>query len=224
MSKKRPPDFSQLIIIVAAIILVACGDEGTNENQQEATRTSTEVIELDLSPTIVEIAPTEEPKEENEQKVEQEEKIETSVDEVSNPNIIDGIDFTSFNLGSELIFEPMGKIEYDSLRWIVIANHKVETILSDGNLFKQHEELGRYTFYLYSPKKVVSVTPGNDITIVNKLDGGTFGNVHYDGLFMAEVEPNLVGKNLEIGVIVTYEDGMEDTLTIYVTKEYKVTE
>ena len=125
----------------------------------------------------------------------------------------DGIDFTSFDNGGDIFSLVDSQMKYDTLKVIVMnSDCKDKAVLSDGGFYKLRGEDGQYCmYYFYSPKEVSSVE-----------EIGEFNTFHD----MREQNPKLVaigtsmksGEKLPIGIKVTYSDGTEDSITIYVTQ------
>ncbi len=105
--------------------------------------------------------------------------------------------------------------KYDHLRIVVISDSKAEAILADGDSIVQEEENGNYNMFIYVPKKIVSMEKigGDEVYLVDS----SYPSIA--GLFFIEYE--VTGTDIEAGVNVTYEDGTQESITIYVTKDYE---
>ena len=125
----------------------------------------------------------------------------------------DGIDFTEFDNGGDIFSVIDNQMKYDTLKVIAMnSDCKAKAVLSDGGSYKLKGEDGQYCLlYFYTPKEVSSV---EKIGEFNTFDD------------MRSVDPKLVGiatymksgEKLPVGIKVTYSDGTEDSITIYVTQ------
>ncbi len=209
-------------LMLAAIMvmpLVAC--EG-NVEPATPVATTAEVTEApEPTEEVVEPEVTEAP-EPTEEPVVEPEPTEEPISE--DPNIIDGIDFTEFN--NQYHEEPDGdfiyvwdvmhqQAKYDNLRIVVISDAKAEAILADGDSIVQEEENGSYNLFIYRPKKIVSMEKigGDEVELIETTYPSIAG--------MLEIGYEVTGTDIEAGVKVTYEDGTQESITIYVTKDYE---
>ena len=211
-----------ILATVMVLLMVAC--EGSAD-----TAGTTDPVEAIAEPTeeVVEATEVAEPTEE----VEVTEVTEEPTPEVveNNPDVIDGIDFTDYHNYENKLDETIdSQADYDSMRAIAITSHRVYAILKDGDSFKEDEETrqfedgGSYGFFVYAPKEIVDITfiGGENIHFISQSDLGCEKSSKIKGAF--GIPDEITGTDIECGAKVVYEDGSEETLTIYVTKEYVV--
>ena len=213
--KKTNKLFAIMMAAVMAIPMVACESNvepatpvATTAEVTEAPEPTEEVVEPEVTeapePTeeVVEPEPTEEPVSDN-------------------PNIIDGIDFSAWYDGEvETSFDIIDEqADYDSLRIFITAKGKAYAILADGESFTQEEEVGHYTLLIYAPKPVTKVEAiGEHYMIFGKKGiGAPDDSKIVDG---GDIDPDFTATDYECGAKVTYEDGTEETIKVYITKEY----
>lgn len=136
-----------------------------------------------------------------------------------NSNVVDGIDYREFYNGVPITRVITEQATYNTLKVIVTSgyggkNETVEMTLSDGDSLLMESEKGDYAMYYYSPKKVTHVEKleRNDEYLIDMSEDG--------GAVVAAGTITKKGENVPTGIKVTYEDGTEDSITIYVTKNY----
>lgn len=162
----------------------------------------------------------------------EETKVETPAEEHTHPSahelyeaamadteessvVIDGIDFSSAKLHSyEQIISEQAK--YDTLKVFVVRDvygeYEIETVLSDGDSLIC-DDAGTYEFIFYTPRtinKAVQESERNMEGFVSEFT--TYENVAASGCLTKQCD------NIPIGITVRYEDGTEESITIYVTK------
>ena len=212
-----------LLLTVMAMSMVGC--EGQTKPEVQNAPTEETVVETEVTEeTVVEepggaeetVVETEAPEEPTEM------PTEDGVED--NPNVIDGIDFTEFNKqyheekeGDYIyVWDVMHQqAKYDNLRIVVISDAKAEAILADGDSIVQEEENGSYNLFIYRPKKIVSMEKigGDEVELIETTYPSIAG--------MLEIGYEVTGTDIEAGVKVTYEDGTQESITIYVTKDYE---
>lgn len=212
-------------IMLAAIMvmpLVAC--EG---NVEPATPVATAEVTEAPEPTEEVVEP-----EVTEETAPTEEVVEPEVTEEvveDNPNVIDGIDFTDmYNKQAPLEDVIDKQAKYDTMRIFAVSGGHVYAILQDGDYFTQDEEninnstFGYYSYFIYAPKKIVNIEKigGNDISFYTQSDLEIDSSSKVVGSCGVRYEST--GTDLECGAKVTYEDGTEETITIFVTKDYVI--
>ena len=148
----------------------------------------------------------------------EDETDEPSIEDV--PYIIDGINFGGFynHTTAESIYDIIEeKADYDSLKVFAFTKDGPLTILSDGDSLIQDEQNEDYIYTYYSPKPISDVKRIREGAYVE-----TFDRIYnlYPHVAAFEKTYDLKGDNVPMGVKVTYEDGTEDSITIYVTKDY----
>ena len=159
---------------------VAPTEETVAVAEAEAAEATPEVAEV-VEPTEVEATPTEEVVEDN-------------------PNVIEGVDFTSFNEENMVLSYAMYGMKFDVPRLVVTrrvemsfdTERKVMCILSDGDKFTEepvdekpeHYEATRYEYSIYAPKAIKDVSY-NQRKIEYNLEGveQTFSADLINGLY-----------------------------------------
>lgn len=213
-------------IILVASMMVACGSDtsanqsaSNNDNDQDEIQVDdpvedeTDVAEPDEDETDVTVP--------DDETTPDEDVADPEPVEEDDPNVIDGIDFTEFHNGNEalpkILSEQSDKL--DTLEIIAVKDMHVQAILHDGDYITQDD--GNYSFYVCSPKAFTSITPidskqhcyeQKDLGITEESVVIYCVNIGFADI--VEDEP--------CGVTVTFEDGTEETITIYVTKDYEI--
>lgn len=198
-----------IVVMVALVMsLVACNSTQAQPVQESTLAPKTETAAKSVEETKVETpAVTEEPK--------AEEPAAESVEE--NSDIIDGIDFASYN--NEGKYENLDAIikeqNYDSLKAVVVDGEEqvVRNILSDGDsIVIEAREFCILRYY--APKEV---------SRLEQIGPGAFGDVSSlkssvaVAIWDSVTLPLEKGENVSIGIKVTYADGTEETLELNAT-------
>lgn len=147
-------------------------------------------------------------------------------------NVIGGLDFTEFRNGNAPLEKIMADATYDSPKLIVMdytVSRKVECILSNGG----HRELMNnmpeavpkvYEFAIYVPKRatdIKTITPTDIIRDPREtISYDENGNPYDDVLFWFELPCESIESEFEASFQIYYEDGTEDTFTVYLTKNF----
>lgn len=218
------------------IATVACGSgdasvQGEPENVPEVESETEEAH----APEVSEPEPTEAPKEEPEatEVAEEtpevtEEIAENTEDELSDldfwmqgaPETVDGIDFSPYYNNEASFWDVVDEnANYDEPKIFVVSMRGVEMILSNGDSIKERlaDKLS-YTYRYYIPQKVVSSEAANDDTLL----AGTGAYPIPETSKIAVVgclKASVTGKDIPVSVKFVYEDGSEETVTIYVTRD-----
>ena len=208
-----------IVVMVALVMsMVACGSTQAQPVQESTPATKTETAAEPAEETKVETpVVTEEPKAE-ESEVKEEPAAEVSVEPVEEESdIIDGIDFSSYNNEGE--YENLDAIikeqNYDSLKAVVIDGEEqvVRNILSDGDsIVIEAREFCILRYY--APKEV---------SRLEQIGPGACADFSSDKEFSAlaiwdsVTLPLEKGENVPIGIKVTYADGSEETLELNAT-------
>ena len=141
------------------------------------------------------------------------------------PGTSDEMDFTEFENGNKDIFEVLdSQPGYDTMKVIVVEKDKttdtcrVAAVLSDLDLFTEKEDL-KYYYYVYAPQNVkeVKTIGGENYTMfVNpELDKSYFSSIKAS----MTLQVGVVGKDMDGGVEVVYDDNTKDAIKIFVTRE-----
>ena len=211
---KKRTTMMAMVMVVMAMVLTACGPE---PQQQAVTTTTPEPTQVaEVKPTEAPVAteapaPTEEP----------------TPTEAPTPTesqyMVDGYDFAEFYESEKTLDEVVQTWDNDSARVIVVTwGENVEAVLKDGDSLVMDEEIGAYyMLYVCVPKKATGIT-----TTVED-----FIRLHNTELekeenrekmpYKIQVASKGTGTNVECPFTITYEDGTEEKLTLYITKEYE---
>ena len=205
------------IVVITSLVMsmVACGStqaqpvqESTSELKAEAKVSPAEEPNVE-TPSVTAEPKVEEPKEKEESVTEP----TTETTEIS--DIINGIDFSSFNSGeSDLDTIIEEQVTYDTLIviWMDEKEHIVKGMLSDGDslVVDWHKDTCRLRYY--APK---------DWERVEQIGEGAFFPAMKSSKSVADwvsyVIPLETGDNIPLGVNVTYKDGTEESLTLNAT-------
>ena len=135
------------------------------------------------------------------------------------------MDFTEYENGNKDISEVVdSQPGYDTMKIIVVEmdktadTRKVVAVLSDLDSFTETKDLDYY-YYIYAPKNVkeVKTIGGENYTMfVNpELDKSYFSSIKAS----MTLQVGVVGKDMEGGVEVVYEDNTKDAVKVFVTRE-----
>jgi len=156
---------------------------------------------------------------------------ETS-DATFNGNVVGGLDFTEFRNGDAPLEKIMADATYDSPKLIVMdftVGRKVECILSNGRHRELKDDMPEglrkfYEFAIYVPKRAIEIKTITPTDIIKdpretiKYDEN--GNPYDDVLFWFELPSESIESEFEASFQIYYEDGTEDTFTVYLTKNF----
>jgi hypothetical protein len=225
-------------IIMVLSIMAGCSDtQVSTGGVSPSTSIGSGVEPTTQAPTEVAVQPTEEavPTEEatpTEEVVAPTEEVAAPT-ESTDPNVIDGIDFNKYYTGEVRLDAIMEEVTLDSARVMVceeiFTNKKrVEAILADGDKFTCQNDLPDqhikfYRFAVYTPKKAI-VTPITSEETVKFFMQNNWnddaGNIH-DGMYYFELPTQPLDSEVELSFKVEYEDGSEETITVYITKDFE---
>ena len=215
--------FAILLTVIMVVCTAACGT--AQPTTQPAPAPAAEVKpETTPAPEVAEPEPTEAPKEEpevggetTEEPKEEAPEVEEVVEGTEKDDlfVLNGTNYKGERIDRNLIEEYA---EYDSLKAFVVSERDgiLVDILSDGESFEETKEMGECYFFIYAPQKV---SKQKNIS----GEGCMYLDEHlFDGKVTATCSFAIMktGKDVPFGIEVTYEDGTEDSITFYVTKEY----
>ncbi len=239
MKKKHISAIAGSILVLG--LMTACGENqgstatttatpdvssevGTSAEVETPTEMQTETLTETLETAEVTATPTEEaaPTEEG-----------VAPTESADPNVIDGLDFNKYYAGEESLEKAMKNATYDSARVLALdttfgSKRRVEAILADGDKFTCQNDLPDhslkiYDFAIYLPKdgKVTPTTSGDVIQgfgthVKQDENGNSYNSMNY---FYLPAEP--LDSELEVSFKIEYEDGGEETITVYLTKDFE---
>ena len=222
----------KLIGIVLAIslvmVVVACGSAGDDVQTEPVPTLESETVEAPV-PEVSEPKPTEAPMEEPEatEEVEETPEVTEEVAEEADSDIdivkvatednpvVDGIDFSEYYTSNQPVGYAMNEqAKYDTLKVFVASDKDGIHILSDGDKFTQKDGC-KYVYWYYGPKAPSSIEQTQKESDFYDATSTFGGKV----LAYEELHSGLTGEDMPVGIQVKYEDGTEDSITIYVTKE-----
>ncbi len=187
-----------LLVLCAmlSVTLIGCKKPAA-ENPAPSTPTSeveSEVVSEEVSEPV-----SEEPSEE---------VVSEKVSEI--PEIVDGVQKVYYETYDELL-EHIGTI--DSTVIVIFSFNypeKGQTILYDGAHCTIEENL---TIDVKSPKVITNITSEKDSVFVVDYD--------YEGIHEWNITLETTGTDIEVPLTITYEDGTEETFTVYITKDWQ---
>ena len=213
-----------LVIMLAVIMALSTAACGTVQPTTQTTPAPAVEVKPEVTPApeVSEPEPTEAPKEEPEatEVVEEtpevtEEVAEDTEPEEENPFILNGVDYEGKFIGMEEIYQFA---EGDSLKaYVLNGRGQLVAVLFDGDSFVQEETVHDYSYIIYTPKIITKQKniSGPECTCEDWHDVHT-GRIAARCEFMVLKS----GENVPFGIEVTYEDGTEEAITFYVTKDY----
>ena len=200
-----------MMAIAMAFVLTACG----TEPQQQPVVTTTP------APTVVEAKPTEAPVATEAPEPTEEPTPTEAPAPTESEYMVDEHDFAEYYESDARIEDVVQTWNDDSARIVVVGFKDVNAVLKDGDSFVMDESVGAYySFYVIVPKKAVEATNGNE-KFVNIIDAPVKEASNRDKLpYAFSIDDEETGTDVECPITITYEDGTEETITIYITKEY----
>lgn len=187
-----------VLCLMLLMVLAGCGKEVAEEN---STPPASEVVSEVVSEKVSEPA--------------SEEPSEVVSEEVSEPaseasEIFDGVQMVYYETYEELI--PF----FDTVEEPVVAIYyfaypeKGQAILYDGAHYTVEENFA------------ITVRASNVIKNVTSTAGSVqITNYEYEGNQEWSISIYATGTDIEVPLTVVYEDGTEETLTVYITKDWK---
>lgn len=221
MRKKR-----NIVVLISGIILVlvmlaGCSSQNASTGSSANTgANATQAVQAtpEVTPSsAVEVASSEADQPASPESSAVEETVSSAETVTDNPNIIDGIDFTSYN-NSEVPMHVLIKrqnVKFDKLTAIVTIHRdennepmsKAVQISNDGDSYVGKLDSKIYIYY-FGDKKIEKIEDDSKQYSVGTPDGETRGmfSTSYNG-----------GENEKITCTVTYEDGTQESITMYFT-------
>lgn len=210
--KKRTTMMAMVMVMAMAFVLTAC----STGQQQQPTVTTTP------APTqVAEVKPTEAPVATEAPAPTEEPTPTEAPTPTESQYMVDEHDFAEYYESDARIEEVVQTWTDDSARIIVVGFKDVNAVLKDGDSFVMDESVGAYySFYVIVPKKAIEATTSNE-TFVNIIDAPVKEEGNRDKMpYAFGIDDKETGTNVECPITITYEDGTEETITIYITKEY----
>lgn len=200
-----------IVVMVALVMsMVACGSTQAQPVQESTPATKTETAAKSAEETKAE-TPAEVSTHPS-----ADELMEAAIAETEKSSVvIDGIDFSSAKLDSyEQIISEQAK--YDTLKVFVVRDvygeYEIETVLSDGDSLIC-DDAGTYEFIFYTPRTINKAVQESERNMdAFAAEFTTYENLAASGFLTKQCD------NIPIGITVRYEDGTEESITIYVTK------
>ena len=136
------------------------------------------------------------------------EEVSEEVSEM--PEIVDGVQVVYYDTWEEL-YEYVGTID-ETVIVMFSFNHseKGQPILYNGAYCTIEED---FSMTVKSPKTITSITSEKGSVLVSDYD--------YEGIHEWDIGLYEVGTDIEVPLVITYEDGTEETFTVYITKDWK---
>lgn len=191
-----------ILKLVAGVLLVVgltgCKEaEGTTPeatSSEAVSEVESEVMSEEVAEDVSEEVVSEEAKEE--------------VNEM--PEIVDGVQVVYYDTWEEL-YEYVGTID-ETVIVMFSFNHseKGQPILYNGAHCTIEED---FAIVVKSPKTITSITSEKGSVLVSDSD--------YEGIHEWDVGLYEVGTDIEVPLVITYEDGTEENFTVYITKDWK---
>lgn len=184
-----------VLCLMLMMIFVGCG-KGVAE--EDSAPSASEVVSEVVSEEVLELASEEVVSEE----------VSEPVSEV--PEIVDGVQMVYYENYEELI--PF----FDTVEQAVVVvfnfayPEKGQALLYDG------------AYYTIEKDWVMTIKSNNTIeNIVSSSDSVEILNYEYEGRNEWDITLYATGTDIEVPLTITYEDGTEETLTVYITKDWK---
>ncbi len=222
---KRTRCLVVLMALIMALAMVACGSEQGNnleENTSSHSNRDDDENEVEVEdPEPDEKPEVTKPEDPEPEVVEPEPEPEPVVED--DPNVIDGIDFSGYNNGQERLYVPVLNMTYDSLRVLVLADDHAVAILKDGESFEMQDEDVYYIYEIFVPKEASEVEYSESVhSGKNNLFTETEDEIAFSKVmpFNFRLLEDTSGENMEYTISVKYVDGTEETITLYITKEF----
>ena len=202
-----------MAMMVMAFVLTACSN---GQQQQQAVTTTTP------APTqVAEVKPTEAPVATEAPAPTEEPTPTEAPTPTESQYMVDGYDFAEFYESGAKVEEIVQDWTDDSVRVIVKAwGKKIIAVLEDGDSFVMEEAVGgsHFSFDMYVPRKANGVTTTVDKSFL-RLHKNDRENTEKLPFYFG-IDDDATGTDVECPITITYEDGTEETITIYITKEY----
>jgi len=214
--KKR----SLLFVVLLIAMLTACEPRKVEVSNEESTESQVvEVATPEPTPKATPI-PTQKP----------EPTPIPTPEPTENPNIVDGIDFSEFVPYGKSLYAIMYEWDYDEIRIVVAGDgdgvtvNGVKAVLKDGDSYEMSLEKARYgeVFFMYAPKPVKSISVADGEGFINLDKTVSLNKEAYKVKLPCDfsVPPKTTGTNVEVSITFKYEDGTDETITVYITKEH----
>ena len=197
---------SMILAASTVLLTVACGQTQSQPEAVSAPEATVEEAVTETSKDPMELTP---------------EDFIPKDSEKDDTYVVGGIDFKAhYSYGKDIMQIIDEQADYDTLKANCCSNYgkdeAVETVLSDGDSLEYDKEKGIYVIYYYAPKTVTSV---EELGGRPESYAESFHDQHdYNTKVVAgQTYKRTSGENLPIGITVTYEDGTEESITLYVT-------
>lgn len=184
-----------LLVLCAllAVTLVGCKKPVAEKPSPSTSEVVSEVVSEEVSEPV-----SEEPSE------------VVSEPESEEPEIVDGVQKVYYETYEELI-EYIDTID-ETVIILFSFNYpeKGQTILYNGAHCTIEKD---FTITVKSPKTITSITSTRESVSVVDYD--------YEGSHEWDIGLYELGTDIEVPLVITYEDGTEETFTMYITKDWK---
>ncbi len=195
-----------ILELVAAVLLVVgltgCKEaEGTTPeatSSEMVSEVETEVISEEVAEDVSEEVVSEE--------------VEEEVSEM--PEIVDGVQVVYYDTWEKLYDYVYDYIEtVDETVLVVFSfNHSEngQLIVYNGAHFTLEED---FVMTFKSSKTITSITSEKGSVLISDYD--------YEGYYEWDIGLYEEGTDIEVPLVITYEDGTEENFTVYITKDWK---
>ena len=130
--------------------------------------------------------------------------------ESEEPEIVDGVQMVYYETYEELC-EYVGTID-ETVIVLFSFDHseKGQPILYNGAHCTLEED---FVITVKSPKTITNMTSEKESVLISDYD--------YNGIHEWDIGLYEQGTDIEVPLVITYEDGTEETFTVYITKDWK---
>lgn len=184
-----------LVIAMIASVAAGCNKPGT-ENTVSSAPTSEEESDV-VSAEVSEVA-SEDPSE------------VVSESECEEPEIVDGVQMVYYETYEELL-EYIDTID-ETVVVVYSFSHpeKGQAILYDGAHYTIEDH---FAATVKSPETIAKITSTQESLSILDYD--------IEGIHEWDIRLYEAGTDIEVPLTITYEDGTEETITVYLTKDWK---
>ncbi|MBO6206716.1 MAG: hypothetical protein J6O73_07225 [Lachnospiraceae bacterium] len=209
--------------LLALSLLAGCGQDAEDARNTIDMDLYPDGIGPNLEPSEASEVPTEAPEATESIKATEEPTPTEAPTPTKSSYMVDGYDFAEFYESGASVDEVVQNWTEDSVRVIVKARNKnIEAVLKDGDSFVMDESVGAYySFAIYVPKKAANATTTADKSLMRIYKTELENAENREKMpYVFNIDDDITGTDLECPITITYEDGTEETITIYITKEY----
>lgn len=194
--ENRPNRNRTSLVLLAAVCMMMAVLAGCNETVEESSISSgSEVVsEVVAEPVSEEVS----------------EPVSEEISEVVSEEVVEELDLSLYTTeNGKKVVDLVNDMPYDELKVIVWRKDSgAEAILSDGDSYQLEDaDDNLYLYYSNQVQEIKSNTPHIKLNVRGE-------NVCGFNVFVK-------GEDLEVSFTVVYEDGTEEDITIYITKDFE---